>query len=119
MKKIKAVHEWPVPVKQTEVRSFLGLCGYYKRVIEGYAEIAKPLHIMAEKARPFIWTEECQHAFEKLKTQLTDAPILIYPDFEKEFIPDTDTSGSSIGAVLSQKKNGKERIGVGAKSIRN
>ena len=68
--KVKAVHEWPVPVNQTEVRSFLGLCGYYRIFIKEYADIAKPLHVMTEKDRPFIWTEECQHAIEKLKDKI-------------------------------------------------
>ena len=67
--KVKAVREWPVPVNQTEVRSFLGLCGYYRRFIKGYADFAIPLHVMTENDRPFIWTEVCQHAFEKLKTK--------------------------------------------------
>ena len=54
--KIKAVQDWPVPIDQTEVRSFLGLCGYYRRFIKGYAEIAKPMHTLTENGRPFVWT---------------------------------------------------------------
>ncbi|MCG8032936.1 MAG: DDE-type integrase/transposase/recombinase, partial [Candidatus Thiodiazotropha taylori] len=108
--KIKAVQEWPVPINQTEVRSFLGLCGYYRRFIKGFSEIAKPLHTLTEKGRPFIWTDDHQIAFEKLKQHLTEAPILVFPDFTKDFILDTDASGTSIGAVLSQKIDGKERV---------
>ena len=104
------MQDWPVPIDQTEVRSFLGLCGYYRRFIKGYAEIAKPMHTLTENGRPFVWTEECQVAFEKLKKYLTEAPILAYPDFTKDFILDTDASGNSIGAVLSQKIDGKERV---------
>ena len=108
--KVKAVQEWPVPINQTEIRSFLGLCGYYRRVIKGYAETATPLHTLTEKGRPFIWTEGHQIAFEKLKKHLTEAPILVFPDFTKDFILDTDASGTSIGAVLSQKIDSKERV---------
>ena len=108
--KIKAVQDWPVPINQTEIRSFLGLCGYYRRFIKGYAETAKPLHTLTEKGRPFVWTEQCQEAFEKLKKHLTEAPILAFPDFSKDFVLDTDASGNSIGAVLSQKIDGKERV---------
>ena len=104
------MQDWPVPINQTEVRSFLGLCGYYRKFIKGYAETAKPLHTLTENGRPFVWTEECQVAFEKLKKYLTEAPILAYPDFTKDFILDTDASGNSIGAVLSQKIDGKERV---------
>ena len=68
--KIKAVQEWPVPINQTEIRSFLGVCGYYRRFIKGYSETAKPLHKLTEKGRPYVWTEECQAAFEKLKKHL-------------------------------------------------
>ncbi|MCG8112564.1 MAG: RNase H-like domain-containing protein, partial [Candidatus Thiodiazotropha taylori] len=108
--KVRAVKEWPVPVSQTEIRSFLGLCGYYRRLIKGYSEIAKPLHTLTEKGREFVWTDTCQNAFERLKEHLVNAPILVYPDFMKEFILDTDASHNSIGAVLTQKHDGKERV---------
>ncbi|MCG7879381.1 MAG: RNase H-like domain-containing protein, partial [Candidatus Thiodiazotropha endolucinida] len=108
--KVRAVKEWPVPVSQTEIRSFLGLCGYYRRFIKGYSEIAKPLHTLTEKGREFVWTDTCQNAFERLKEHLVNAPILVYPDFMKEFILDTDASHNSIGAVLTQKHDGKERV---------
>ena len=108
--KIKAIQEWQVPINQTEIRSFLGLCGYYRRFIKGYAETAKPLHTLTEKGRPFVWTENHQIAFEKLQKHLTEAPILVFPDFTKDFILDTDASGTSIGSVLSQKIDGKERV---------
>ena len=108
--KIKAVQDWPVPINQTEIRSFLGLYGYYRRFIKDYAETAKHLHTLTEKGRPFVWTDQCQSAFEKLKKHLTEAPILAFPDFSKECILDTGASGNSIGAVLSQKIDGKERV---------
>ena len=65
--KFKVVREWPTPMDQTEVRSFLGLCGYYRRFIKGYSETAKPLHRLTEKGREYIWNEECHRAFDRLK----------------------------------------------------
>ena len=108
--KISAVQNWPVPVSVKEVRSFLGLCGYYRRYIQGFAAIAKCLHRLTEKGRTFIWNQECQIAFETLKSKLVEAPILAHPDFTKPFILDTDASLDSIGGVLSQEIDGRERV---------
>ena len=63
--KVKVVREWPTPMDQTEVRSFLGLCGYYCRFIKWYSETTKPLHRLTEKGREYIWNEECQRAFDR------------------------------------------------------
>ena len=108
--KISAVKEWPIPVNVTEVQSFLGLCSYYRRFIPKFADIAKPLHRLTEKGQKFVWNSECEQAFGTLKKYLTEAPILAYPDFSKPFILDTDASDTSIGAVLSQVHDGKERV---------
>lgn len=108
--KIKVVQQWPIPVTVTEVRSFLGLCSYYRRFIPGFAKIARPLHQLTEKGRKFVWTNDHQTAFESMKKHLTEAPILVYPDFSKPFILDTDASDTSIGAILSQVHDGKERV---------
>ena len=59
--------EWPVPETVTEVRSFLGLCSYYRRFVESFATVAGPLHALTGKARSFEWTTECQTAFEEMK----------------------------------------------------
>ena len=108
--KVKVVREWPTPMDQTEVRSFLGLYGYYRRFIKGYSTTAKPLHRLTEKGREYIWNEECQREFDRLKEHLTNAPVLEFPEFSQEFILDTDASDNTIGAVLSQKHNGKEKV---------
>ena len=108
--KIRAVKEWPVPVSVTEVRSFLGLCSYYRHFIPKFAEMAKPLHRLTEKGQNFIWSADCEEAFETLKKHLTESPVLAYPDFSKPFILDTDASDASIGAILSQVHDGKERV---------
>ena len=108
---------WPTPTCVKEVRSFLGICSYYRRFIYQFSDVAKPLHKLTEKGQTFSWTDECMQAFEMLKQKLemlkqklTEAPILAHPDFEKEFILDTDASDVAIAAVLSQKFDGKEHV---------
>ena len=108
--KITAVKEWPVPSNVTELRSFLGLCGYYRRFIKGFSAIAKCLHRLTEKGRQFAWTTECQEAFELLKSHLINSPILAHPDFTVPFILDTDASDQAIGAVLSQNIGGRQCV---------
>ena len=107
--KLEVVRSWPEPTNQTAVRSFVGLASYYRRFVKNFAEIARPLHILIEKARKFRWDENCRNAFVALKTHLITAPILAYPDPHRTFILDTDASDSGRGAVLSQD-NGLERV---------
>ncbi len=90
--KVKAVKNWPQPRNIHEVRSFIGLCTYYRRFVPGFSR----------KNAVFQWTEQCNKAFQTLKELLTKAPVLAYPDFEKPFILDTDASDVAIGATLSQ-----------------
>jgi hypothetical protein len=92
-----------VPRNVTEVKKFLGLASYYRRFIANFAEIAKPLHNLTEKDATFAWTNESDRAIKKLKEVLCSAPILVFPREGAEFILDTDASGESVGAVLSQK----------------
>ena len=110
--KIEAIRTWPTPTNVSEVRSFLGLASYYRRFVEGFARIAKPLHQLTEKghAGQFGWSSVCQAAFDELKQRLMCAPILAYPNPEGEFILDTDASKDGIGGVLSQVQNGHERV---------
>ena len=109
-KKIECIKKWPTPTSVTEIRSFLGLCSYYRRFIEGYSKIAKPWHCLTEKSKKFEWTLECEKAFTSLKHLLITAPMLSHPDFSLPFILDTDASDFAIGAVLSQNINGAERV---------
>jgi hypothetical protein len=102
--KVKAVQEWPVPNNLHELRSFLGLCTYYRRYVPGFASIAKPLTRLTEGQRRFCWDQECQESFRKLKNALTNAPVLGYPLPEGQFILDTDASNVGLGAVLSQNQ---------------
>ncbi|MCO5582337.1 hypothetical protein L7F22_036231 [Adiantum nelumboides] len=100
--KIKAIQDWPEPVNLHEVRSFLGLCSYYRRFILFFAEIAAPLHDLARKGVVFRFGERQQQVFKLLKEKLTTEPILILPDLRKSFQVQCDACGSSIGAVLMQ-----------------
>ncbi|KAL7300087.1 hypothetical protein TKK_0007095 [Trichogramma kaykai] len=100
--KVKAVKEFPTPKKLRGVREFLGLAGYYRRFIKDFAKIAKPLTTLLQKDTDFIWSENCDTAFQTLKNALCNAPLLIYPDFSKPFIITTDASGYAIGGILSQ-----------------
>ncbi|GFX28125.1 hypothetical protein TNCV_424521 [Trichonephila clavipes] len=101
--KISAVKDWNCPTDAHQLRSFLGLCTYYRKFVKNFSTIDRPLHKLAEAKQKFIWTVDCNNAFNKLKDALTSAPILAYPEIEKQFILDTDASLESIGAVLSQE----------------
>ncbi|XP_063239756.1 uncharacterized protein LOC134540748 [Bacillus rossius redtenbacheri] len=100
--KIHSVMEWPQPKNKHEVRSFLGLCTYYRRFVPGFSTIAKPLHQLTEDKRQFIWTSACKTAFQDLKKSLCSSPILAYPHLHREYILDTEASEDGLGAVLSQ-----------------
>ncbi|GFR33557.1 transposon Ty3-I Gag-Pol polyprotein [Trichonephila clavata] len=80
------------------------------RFVKGFSSIARPLHRLTENKQKFLWTDECEEAFNSLKAALTSSPILVYPDPEKQFILDTDASHESVGAVLSQEINGQEHV---------
>ena len=116
--KIEAVRDWPTPKTPTQVRSFLGLASYYRRFIRAFAEVAAPLHRLTEKKKEFVWTDECDSAFEKLKEALITAPVLAYPKEQGQFVLDTDASAFAIGGVLSQVHDGEERvIAYGSKAL--
>ena len=107
--KIAAVKKFPIPTNPTEVKSFLGLCSYYRRYVQNFAEIARPLHKASEVTTNFNWTPEAQDAFETLKSRLTTTPILAFPMMKAPFILYTDASLTAMGAVLSQVQDGQER----------
>lgn len=109
-KKTTAIREWPRPRDKHEIRSFLGLCTYYRRFVEGFAKIAAPLHRLTEDKAEFVWNPECETSFRKLKAALCSGPILGYPREQGKFILDTDASNVGIGAVLSQVQDGEERV---------
>ncbi|GFY19212.1 retrovirus-related Pol polyprotein from transposon 17.6 [Trichonephila clavipes] len=108
--KISAVKDWNCPTNVHQLRSFLGLCTYYRKFVKNFSTIARPLHKLTEAKQKFIWTVDFNNAFNKLKDALTSAPILAYPEIGKQFILDTGASHESIGTVFSQEIDGQERV---------
>ena len=86
----------------TQIRSFLGLAGYYRRFIEGFSKIAKPMTELLKKDRKFKWIEDCEKSFNELKIRLTTAPVLTLPDIYRSFDVYCDASRQGMGCVLMQ-----------------
>ena len=103
--KIEAVLQWSQPKNVSEIRSFLGLAGYYRRFVEGFSKIAMPLTLLTRKGHKFTWTEACEKSFQELKTRLTTAPVLTIPHGNNGFAIYCDASKHGLGVVLMQ--NGK------------
>jgi hypothetical protein len=101
--KVKEIMEWRVPTTVTEIRSFLGLAGYYRRFIKGFSKIAKPMTLLLEKGREFKWDEKYQGSFEQLKKRLMSTPVLVMPDLQKGFDIYCDACGQGLGCVLTQE----------------
>ena len=107
--KVEQVGTWPIPESSTEVKSFLGLASYYRRFIPDFSTIAQPLHKLTEAKTEFVWTEQCQLAFNSLKGLLTSGRVLAYLTREGKFVLDTDASDQGVGAVLSQLQDAVEK----------
>ncbi|GJZ38548.1 putative reverse transcriptase domain-containing protein [Tanacetum coccineum] len=101
--KIEAVKNWKAPRTPSEVRSFLGLAGYYRRFIEDFSKIVKPLTVLTQKSKTYDWGEEQENAFQTLKDKLCNAPVLALPDGSKDFMMYCDASGLGLGCVLMQR----------------
>ncbi|KAK8931451.1 hypothetical protein KSP39_PZI016502 [Platanthera zijinensis] len=101
-KKIEAIKSWPRPTTVSEVRSFLGLAGYYRRFIRDFSKIALPLTSLTRKGKGLDWTVECELAFENLKSRLMTAPVLSLPSGPDGFQIYSDASGQGLGCVLMQ-----------------
>lgn len=99
----KVILEYPRPRNVVQVQSFLGLANYYRKFIEGFARIAAPINSLLKGGVKFIWSPDCEDAFEGLKVALTSSPVLAYPDFDKHFEVICDASNHSVGAILEQE----------------
>ncbi|KAL0860680.1 hypothetical protein ABMA27_010024 [Loxostege sticticalis] len=107
--KIDAILNYPIPKTTTEIKSFLGLIGYYRKFIKDFAKITRPLTVCLKKGRKIVLNDEYTNSFETCKKLLTNAPLLQFPDFKKPFILTTDASNYAIGAVLSQGPLGSDK----------
>ena len=103
VEKVKAIDQMDKPANLKDLRSFLGSTNFYRRFIENYASIAKPLTDLLKESNPFVWSMECEVAFKKLKSCLMLPPVLAPVDFTKPFVVHTDASDSTVGAVLMQQ----------------
>jgi hypothetical protein len=100
--KIQDVLSWEVPNIVTEVRSFVGLAGYYRRFIEGFFKISKPMIELLRKDKKFEWFAKCEASFQELKKRLTTTPVHVMLDMEEQFSIYCDASGQGLGCVLMQ-----------------
>lgn len=108
--KVKAVKHFPVPRSTADVRSFVGLCSYFRRFIKGFADIARPLTDLLKKDATFSWGPEQAAAFATLISRLTSSPVLAHFDVSAPTEVRTDASGHGIGAILSQRQAGCDRV---------
>lgn len=100
--KVSAVRDWLAPTTTTEICSFLGLVSYYRRFIQDFSRIARPMAMLTRKDVSFVWSEECQLAFNELKDRLTSVQVLTAPDRSGGLEIHYDASGKGLGCVLRQ-----------------
>ena len=100
--KVEAIMEWPTPTNFTEVRSFMGLAGYYRWFIEGFSKIENIIMEVQKKKKKFVWTKKCAKAFWMLKDLLTTTLIFKIPGMDEDFLVCTNTSKEGLGRVLMQ-----------------
>jgi hypothetical protein len=109
--KVDKVRTYPTPKNVRNLRGFLGLASYYRRFVKDFSRKAAPLYYLTKKGVNYEWTDDQEAAFQELKTCLTTAPILAYPNFQERFILHTDASTVGLGAVLAQKnEEGREHV---------
>lgn len=100
--KLKSILDWPIPKNLKELQSFLGLGNYYRKFIKNFQEIIEPLRKLLKKNAEFLWDDNANNAFNKLKNAFLSNEVLIFPDAEKVFIVETDASDFDVGCILSQ-----------------
>src|SRR4051812_37961475 len=99
---VSTVTEWETPASVGDIRSFLGLAGYYRRFMENFSKLAKPMTELLKKENKFVWSEACETSFQELKERLVTAPVLCFPDIHKDFQVYFDASRRGLGCVLMQ-----------------
>jgi hypothetical protein len=102
--KVEAISKWKQPSNISEVRSFLGMAGYYRCFIKGFSSIAKPMIELLKKDNKFVWTPKCEESFQIIKKKLTSAPVLTLPDIHQNFVIFCDASRQGLGCVLMQNE---------------
>ena len=102
LEKIEVIMNWPTPRNVTDVRSFMGLAGYYRRFIEGFSRVAHTITSLQRKGIKFEWIPRCEESIQQLKHLLTSAPILKIVDPKNDFVVYTDACGQGLGGVLMQ-----------------
>jgi hypothetical protein len=100
--KVEAVSKWKQPSNVSEVRSFLGMAGYYRHFIKGFSSIARPMTELLKKDNKFVWTPKCEESFQIIKKKLTTAPVSTLPD--QDFVVFYDASRQGLGCVLMQNE---------------
>ena len=100
--KIAAIADWPTPASVHDVRSFLGLCGYYRKFVRNFSGVANALYALTKNDAVFAWSEEAEQSLQALKAAITSAPVLVLPDHAKPWVLYTDASGFGVGGVLCQ-----------------
>ena len=98
--KIQDVLNWKTPESVSEIRSFLGLAGYYRRFVPDFSKIARPMTELLKKGVKFVWDDKCEQAFQTLRKLLTSAPVLSQPDITQHFDVYCDASGMGLGYIL-------------------
>ena len=101
--KVEAVKSFATPADVKQLRPFLGLASYYQRFIPSFSRVVAPLFALTRKDAVFQWDERCQNSFDRLKGLLIQASLLVFPNFTKPFVLETDATGQRLGAVLSQQ----------------
>nr|GFC82079.1 hypothetical protein [Tanacetum cinerariifolium] len=110
MNRVESIKNWKTPESPTEIRSFLRLAGYYRRFIENFSKIAKPLTQLTQKNKAYVWGDKQEEAFCILKEKLCNAPVLALPDGPNDFVVYRDASNQGFGCVLMQR--GKKELNM-------
>ena len=104
--KLKGIQDWPIPTMVKQTRGFLGFGNFYRRFIQGFSNLAKPLNNLLKKDKKFEWTSDCQMAFNELKKRFTEEPVLMMPDQTKPFQIETDASKYTTAVLTQLDSNG-------------